>query len=361
MPASRTDLTKQAKKLRFWQTVISWVDRYLSWPLPPNPSLEITIPTKISKPIGSIKLYFFTAQNQPPTSTFSSTHDIDAPRRPVLINFHGGGFSIGHAIDDARWAHAVTTAHPDCIFVSVNYRLAPEHPFPIPIEDGVDAVLWLWDHADNYNLDRARFVLCGNSAGGNLCFTVPFRLHEELEARGRLDTKSDIKLAGSLAFYPAVDWTRSRSERDATNPIAAERSMIPPKVLTFFDESYLLHKNLPKKEDGSVDMAHPYLSPALAPASLFLAAFPPSVSIYTCGWDQLLVEGDALRDKICKFVDEGRMRHCGGLIIEEAIHGFDKRPSLCLGDEARDTMYADANEELGIMWTCEHDTDIENE
>ncbi|KAJ6095776.1 hypothetical protein N7486_006522 [Penicillium sp. IBT 16267x] len=358
MPSSRASLKKQAKKLRFWQNILSWLDRYLSWPLPPNPSLEITIPTTVSKTDGLIKLLFFTAQNRQPTSTFSQTHEIDATRRPVLINFHGGGFSIGHAIDDARWAHSVTTAHPDCIFVSVEYRLAPEHPFPIPIEDGVDAVLWLWDHADNYNLDRHRFVLCGESSGGNLAFTVPLRLYEELEIRGRVETYGEIILAGSLAFYPNVDWTRSRSERDAMNPIAAERSMIPPKVLRFFDESYLLPENLPKKEDGvSVDMAHPYLSPALAPTNLFLTALPPSVSIYTCGWDQLLVEGNALREKVCKFVDEGRMKHCGGLTIENVVHGFDKRPTFCLGDEARDKMYGDANEELRIMWTCEHDSE----
>ncbi|KAJ5671825.1 hypothetical protein N7507_000952 [Penicillium longicatenatum] len=338
MPPSRETLFKQAKKLRFWQNVLSW----------------ITIPTTVSKTPSSIKLYFYTAQNKRPTSTFSQTHEIDAPRRPVLINFHGGGFSIGHAIDNARWAHAVTKAHSYCVFISVNYRLAPEHPFPIPIEDGVDAVIWLWDHADNYNLDRDRFVLCGDSAGGNLCFTVPLRLREELEIRGRLETKNEIKLAGSLAFYPTVDWTRSRSERDATNPIAAERSLIPPKVFKFFDESYLVRENLPKKEGGSVDWAHPYLSPALAPANVLLPALPPSVSIYTCGWDQLLVEGDALRERICKFVNEGRMRHCGGLVIEEAIHGFDKWPTFCLGDEARDQMFADANEELGIMWKGEH-------
>ncbi|KAJ5646776.1 hypothetical protein N7490_003148 [Penicillium lividum] len=354
MQSSRDSLIKQAKKLRFWQRVLSWLDRYLSWPLPPNPSLEITIPTTVSRTPGSIKLYFFTAPNQQPTSTISLTRDIDSPRRPVLINFHGGGFSIGHAIDDARWAHSVTTAHPDSIFISVNYRLAPEHPFPTAIEDGVDAILWLWDHAENYNLDRNRFVLCGDSAGGNLSLTVPLRLHEELEKRDRLETNNDIKLSGSLAFYPSVDWTRTRLERDATNPIAAERSLIPQSVLTFFDESYLVSENLPKGEDGkSVNMAHPYLSPGLAPTELLLEAFPPAVAIYTCGWDQLLIEGSVLRERVCQFVDEGRMRRCGGFVIEDVIHGFDKRPTFCLGDKVRDRMYADANEELEIMWTID--------
>ncbi|KAJ5093884.1 hypothetical protein N7456_009745 [Penicillium angulare] len=343
-------LLRQAKKLRFFQGVMSGLDRYLSFPLPPRPALDLTIPTTISNHPGSISLYIYTAPGKDPIPITSTSKP-----RPVLINFHGGGFSIGHAIDDARWAHAVLKAHEDSFVVSVNYRLAPEHPFPIPMEDCVDAIIWLWEHARSYNLDRNRFVLCGNSAGGNLALTVPLRLYEELEKRDRRDTKADIILRCSIAFYPSVDWTRTRDERDATNPVAAERGMIPPSIFEFFDKSYLVPENLPKTEDGKVDMGHPYLSPGLTPTNLLLAAFPGSVAIYTCGWDQLLVEGDALRERICKFVDEGRMKHCGGFMVEDAIHGFDKRPTFCVGSPEREKMFADAIEQLGIMWRCEHE------
>lgn len=374
MQSSRSTLLKQAKKLRFFQSIISFLDRYLSFPLPPRPALTLTIPTTISKTPGTITLYLYASPNNPPTSSYSQTHEIDTPRRPVLLNFHPGGFSIGHAIDDARWAASVLSAHPSSIVISVNYRLAPEHPFPVPLEDCTDALIWLWDHADNYNLDRKRFALCGGSAGGNLALSVPLRLYEEMEKRGRREGKADIKLAGSLAFYPSVDWTKTRAERDATNPICAERSMIPPSVLKFFDESYLVKSNLPKRErpreqgegeedDGAteweIDMGHPYLSPGITPTNLFLAATPPAVAIYTCEWDQLLVEGNALRERVCTFVDEGRMRHCGGYEVKEAMHGFDKRPTFCLGSEVREKMYADATDQLGIMWACQHESEEE--
>ncbi|KAJ5717760.1 hypothetical protein N7488_003406 [Penicillium malachiteum] len=383
MQSTRSSLERQAKKLRFFQTILSFLDRYLTFPLPLRPALTTTIPTTISSIPGEITLYIYTNPDDPPISTYSTTHEIDTPRRPILINFHSGGFSIGHAIDDARWISSVLKKHPSSLVVSVNYRLAPEYPYPIPMEDCVDALLWLWDHAENYNLDRKRFICCGGSAGGNLALTVPLRLYEELEKRGRRDTKRDIQVAGALAFYPSVDWTKSRAERDATNPIAAEKSMIPPTVFTFFDKSYLVEQHLPKRECGrssttgenedskgdeegeggsvqvEVDMGHPYLSPGLTPTNLLLAAFPPCVTIYTCGWDQLLVEGNTLRERICRFVDEGRMRHCGGYEVEDAIHGFDKRPSFCLGNEVRDKMYSDAVEQLAIMWACEHESEEE--
>lgn len=98
-----------------------------------------------------------------------------------MIHFHSGVFSIGHPVDDKRWLGTVLKTYPDAVLVSVGYRLAPEDPFPVPIEDGVDAILWLRAHAEKYNLDTSRIVLCGDSAGGNLAFTVPLRLHEELE------------------------------------------------------------------------------------------------------------------------------------------------------------------------------------
>ena len=59
-------------------------------------------------------------------------------KRPAVINFHGGGFVLGQGTDDARWAGAVMAAI-DAVVFSVNYRLAPDYPFPTPVEDCADA------------------------------------------------------------------------------------------------------------------------------------------------------------------------------------------------------------------------------
>jgi acetyl esterase/lipase len=342
--STRDTLAREARKYRSLNSIMSWLDRYIAWPLPPRPSLILTIPSKISKAPGGIQLYFFTA----PAGETDERADNLSAKRPVLINFHGGGFSIGHPLDDARWFGAVLHSHPAAVVVSVGYRLAPEHPFPIGIEDGTDAVLWLWENAVKYNLDPDRFAISGFSSGGNLAFTVPLKLHEELEKRQVAKT---VRLVGIIAFYPSVDWTKTRDERDATNPIAPRKSMVPQSVLKFFDSSYLFPENLPRKPGSDeIDMAHPYISPGLTPSALLLAAYPPMVAIYTCGWDQLLVEGNKFRERLQRFVDEGAMAHVGGMVIEEVTHGFDKKPCFFMGNPKRDHMYEDAVKQLEVMW-----------
>ncbi|OQE46850.1 hypothetical protein PENCOP_c001G03677 [Penicillium coprophilum] len=347
-PPSRSTLSNKAHRYRILSSLLSLLDRYLSWPLPPRPSIDIVIPSKISKAPGSIQLYFFTAPSNP-LSPRKQTKPI--PPRPVLINFHGGGFSIGHALDDARWAGTVLKAYPDAVFVSVDYRLAPEHPFPVALEDGVDAILWLWQQAQRYNLDRTRFVLSGSSAGGNLALALPLRLHEELQKKRWASLRGEIALAGLVVFYPSTDWTRTRIERNATNPIAAQKSMISPSIFKFFDDSYLVAAGLPKRPGTDrVDMSHPYLSPGLVPASLLSAAYPPAVAIYTCGWDQLLVEGNRFRKRLGGFVEEGSMASVGGFVVEDVVHGFDKKPSFWKGNQKRERMYGDAIKQLKMMW-----------
>lgn len=344
----RETLGKKARRYRLLQHVLSWLDRWLSWPLPPRPCLKISIPSTVSKSPGSIPLYFFAGPSKPISEKRTVHHYV---RRPALINFHGGGFTIGHALDDSRWAGSVLQAYPDAVVISVNYRLAPEHPFPVGIEDGVDTVLWLWEHAEEYNIDATKIALCGDSSGGNFALTVPLRLQEELAKQGRLGTETDIRLAGLLSFYPSTDWTKTRKERDMTNRISRKKSMIPPGVFQLFDESYLLAETLPKKPGSDeLDMSHPYLSPGVASTSLLLAAYPPNVSIYTCGWDQLLVEGNAFRERLRQLVAEGQMAHVGGLEIENEIHGFDKKPTFWWTNETRDRMYGDAVQQLQFMW-----------
>ncbi|KAJ5164309.1 CAZyme family CE10 [Penicillium coprophilum] len=347
-PPSRATLSNKAHRYRILSSLLSLLDRYLSWPLPPRPSIDIAIPSKISKAPGSIQLYFFTAPSNP-LSPRKQTKPI--PPRPVLINFHGGGFSIGHALDDARWAGYVLKAYPDTVVVSLDYRLAPEHPFPVALEDGVDAILWLWQQAQKYNLDKTRFVLSGFSAGGNLALAVPFRLHEELQKKRWTSLRGEIALAGLVVFYPSTDWTRTRIQRNATNPIAAQKSMISPSMFNFFDNSYLVAAGLPKRPGTDrVDMSHPFLSPGLAPASLLSAAYPHAVAIYTCGWDQLLVEGNTFRERLGGFVEEGRTASVGGFVVEDVVHGFDKKPSFWKGSQKRERMYADAIKQLKMMW-----------
>ncbi|KAK3703735.1 hypothetical protein LTR37_014313 [Vermiconidia calcicola] len=99
---------------------------------------------------------------------------------PVVINFHGGGFTIGSPGDDARWCGTVVD---EChaVVISVDYRLAPECPFPTAVEDGVDAVIYVHNHATELGIDSDKIALSGFSSGANMCFTVPLRLYDEMQ------------------------------------------------------------------------------------------------------------------------------------------------------------------------------------
>lgn len=109
---------------------------------------------------------------------------------PVLVYLHGGGFTIGSiATHDVLCRHLSHLAH--CAVLSVDYRLAPEHRFPVAFEDAWDAVKWVAEQGAEKGLDPARIAVGGDSAGGTLAAACA------LQAR---DAGLDLKL--QLLFYP---------------------------------------------------------------------------------------------------------------------------------------------------------------
>jgi putative ergosteryl-3beta-O-L-aspartate hydrolase len=138
-------------------------------PRPAPPSFTIEIPSRISSKLGSFKLVFYVPDE------YKSARSEQ--RFPVVVNFHGGGFTLGTGMDDARWAQLVVE-NTKAVLVSVEYRLAPKYPFSVGVEDGTDAVVYLAAHADELRLDPHRIALSGFSAGGNFAFTVPLMVHD---------------------------------------------------------------------------------------------------------------------------------------------------------------------------------------
>jgi len=120
----------------------------------------------------------------------------DATDQPLLY-VHGGGFVAGGvtACDHIcrRLAHESVA-----VVVSVEYRLAPAHAFPVPVHDTADAAYWLLDHAEELGVDPRKLVVAGDSAGGNLAAVMAVLFRDE----GR-------PLAGQLLIYPAVDLSMS--------------------------------------------------------------------------------------------------------------------------------------------------------
>lgn len=90
---------------------------------------------------------------------------------PGIFNIHGGGLVMGTRMTGISLIAPWVEAH-DAVAVTVEYRLAPEHPDPIPVEDCYAALLWTIDHAEELGIDRERVLLAGASAGGCLAAGV---------------------------------------------------------------------------------------------------------------------------------------------------------------------------------------------
>ncbi|MFV0433938.1 MAG: alpha/beta hydrolase [Leucobacter sp.] len=113
---------------------------------------------------------------------------------PVLVNFHGGGMIMGHR----TWEHGrvvdLVERH-GVIGVNVEYRLAPEHPFPAGVEDNYAATRWVSEHAAELGADADRLIVMGGSAGGGFAAAV------SLMARDR----GGPAIAGQLLLCPMLD------------------------------------------------------------------------------------------------------------------------------------------------------------
>lgn len=324
----RWTLHVQAQALRQLMEVGMILHR-VGEPKPPSPAFSKFIPTTIASTKGTIELVFYTPKDY---------SDRDPGKRyPALVNFHGGGFTLGRATDDARWAAAVVQ-EVGAVVVSVEYRLAPENPFPTSVEDGADAILYLLQHADVLGIDKERIGTSGFSAGGNLAFTVPMKLQAELKRRnagtveqGKVASDAlgvDGRMATIVAWYPSTDFaTNTRAERRASN-LRPEKEL--PQLFTdLFDASYLY----PPHE---VSMSDPYLSPGLASEAM-LRALPNEIIMYTCEWDELLVESERFRDRLRTELGKKVIYRK----VEGVMHAWDKSPNLALEAGKREEIYSE--------------------
>ena len=117
----------------------------------------------------------------------------------VLAFFHGGGFTIGSLAGYDSTLRALTNAS-GCIVVSVDYRLAPEHPFPAGLEDCYAATEWISENAASFGGDPERLAVGGDSAGGNLATSVAILARDD----------DGPHIAFQLLIYPTTDGDTSR-------------------------------------------------------------------------------------------------------------------------------------------------------
>ena len=233
-------------------------------------------------------------------------------RYPVIVNFHGGGFTLGRYSDDARWA-ATVVRQVSAVVVGVTYRLAPEHPFPTAVEDGVCALLHLSHNAEVFGLDPSSISLSGFSAGGNLAFTIPLRLQTYMRtiAAKQGSLPPPVHIMSIVAWYPNVDNRLTRTQRRASSRKPSKT--LPPILTNLFDASYF---------PVASSAESPYASPAAASDQDLLEALPDNILLFLCEWDMLLQEGKDFAERL-----EGLGKKVRSEMIMERGHAFDKAPS----------------------------------
>lgn len=190
---------------------------------------------------------------------------VEGSGLPLHVYIHGGGFWLGN-IDLYDDSCRNTAAAIEGVVVSIGYRLAPEHPFPTPVEDCYTGLLWAVEHAAELGADPARLTIGGGSAGGNLAAVMC------LVARDR----NGPAIRGQYLHIPATDLTMSCPSIQSNG----EGYMLTRAGLEECCEYYV-----PDPQQRT----HPYASPLLAPD---LSGLPPAL-IITAEYDPLRDEGEA--------------------------------------------------------------------
>jgi acetyl esterase len=211
--------------------------------------LQVTVPEAIDREIAGVRCRVLLP---------------DGPVAAVYLHFHGGGMIIGKPEMSDIGNRALSRRHALAV-VSVDYRLAPEHPFPAGPDDGVAVAGWLLDHAEE-EFGSGRLLTGGESAGGYMAAAVLLRIRDELDAVDRVD--------GANLVFGVYDWGRSPSQRGLRPHDGPD--LLDPEGISFFSDCYLPGRSDDERRD-------PNISPAFAD----LRGLPPALmSVGTC--DHLL-------------------------------------------------------------------------
>ncbi|MGH3563011.1 MAG: alpha/beta hydrolase [Mycobacterium sp.] len=232
---------------------------------------------------------------------------------PIVVFAHGGGFVFCDLDSHDGLCRAMANG-VGAVMMSVDYRLAPESPWPAAAEDCYAATTWAAEHADELDGDPARLLVAGDSAGANLAAVAA------LLARDR----GGPEIAGMAMMYPviAADFETESYRRFGVG---------------FYNTRVAMKWYWDQYVPDVADRTHPYASPLHAR----LAGLPPTVVI-TAGCDPLRSEGDAFANALAEQAVPVIHRCYDG-----AVHGFMTMAELGLAQRARRQAWADIAQLLG--------------
>ena len=197
-------------------------------------------------------------------------HPVDGELFPALLFFHGGGFTIGSIETHDRVCRQLSVL-AGCAVLSVNYRLAPEHKFPVAANDAWDALQWLHANAAGLQVDAARLAVGGDSAGGTLAAACAIQARD-----------AGLPLALQLLFYPGC----AAHQDTPSHQRFAKGFVLEEAQITWFFSHYL--RSPADRDDWRLAPLNAPDLAAVAPAWIGLAECDPLV-------DEGVLYGDKLR------------------------------------------------------------------
>lgn len=215
----------------------------------------------------------------------------DAGEHPgLIVYFHGGGWVIG-TLDTHDVPCRALAASSSAAVLSVAYRLAPEHPYPAPVDDCYAATLWAVENAEVLGIDASKIAVAGDSAGGNLAGAVAIMARDA----------SGPKIAHQLLIYPVTDFDFSRPSYGANG--GGEYYLSTEGMKWFW--GHYLGTRAPADAPLAVIFRQPDLSGL------------PSATVITAEYDPLCDEGDAYAAKL-----SAAGVSVDGVCAPGMIHGF---------------------------------------
>lgn len=226
--------------------------------------------------------------------------------RTAVVWMHGGGYLLGRAEQEVPLL-AELAAELGVVGVSVDYRLAPEHPHPAPVEDAYAALAWVHGHADELGIDRDRVIVAGESAGGGLAAAL------STLARDR----AELPIAKQLLVYPMLDDRTAGPDAELT-PFAGQFMWTPAS-------NRFGWRSLLGQEPGSPGIS-PYASAARTED---LRGLPPTY-IEVGNLDLFVDEDVAYAHRLIKVGAPTELH-----VIAGAVHGYNHAGDLPICREHR--------------------------
>jgi len=244
---------------------------------------------------GEILAYTYWPDNAKEDETF-----------PFLINYHGGGHCLGHASIDHSLCTSLVTALKVTV-LNVDYRLAPEYPYPAPPDDCYAALKWAVNHTSQLKADLGKgFIVCGASAGGNLAAVMAILARD--------DPSLKIKPTGQVLMIPEL-YTKSlhplekyKDELQSMDELTDNDPILVPRYFKLLHDAY-------EKNCTEADLRSFKRSPLLADR---LDGLPPAF-FQVCGKDPLRDEGILYSKFLEQAIGEGKVKL---KIYPAATHAF---------------------------------------